>query len=134
MFRSFLLYFFMVLLLLSCSRPTGIAARVNESDSVAINFFKGDGSIDTVTRVIICRDKKQLLKLAQFMESGSIGVKHCGYDGTLHFFKDNQVIQDAGFRMNDPRCMCFSFNLDGRSYSTNLSNEARLLLDSLKTR
>lgn len=115
----------------SCSKPTGIRELVSNSDSAAINFYKGDGSMDTVVRVVILRDKKEIADLANFMESGTTEDLKCGYDGSLHFFKNNAVIKDIDFRMNDVACMHFSFLMNGKSYSTKLSADAKKFLEKV---
>lgn len=110
-----------------------IKERVSNSDSVAINYFKGDGSMDTVVAVKIIRDKKTINELANLIAAkNSAGDFKCGYDGSLHFFKMNSVIQDIDFKMNDADCMHFSFSQEGKLTATKLSPEAKLLLESLK--
>ncbi len=110
-----------------------IKERITNSDSVAINYFKGDGSIDTVVAVKIIRDKKAINELAGLIAAKNIsGNFKCGYDGSLHFFKMNHVIQDIDFKMNDADCMHFSFSLDGKLSATKLSPEAKQLLELLK--
>jgi hypothetical protein len=120
--------------LVSCSKSTGIKELIITSDSAAINFYKGNGSMDTVYKVAIVRDKKELEKLAVAIESATIKNTDCGYDGSLHFFKNNVVLKDIDFRMNDANCMHFSFNLKGQLFNTKLSPEIKQLLESLKLR
>jgi len=116
----------------ACNKPTGIKDFVQGADSVAINYFKGDGSMDTVIKVIILRDKKQVSSLAGYVEGGTTEPAKCGYDGSLHFFKNNIVLKDVDFRMNDAQCMHFSFVLDNNMYTTRLSAEAKTFLESVK--
>lgn len=100
---------------------------------MAINYFKGDGSIDTVVAVKIIRDKMTINELANVIASKKSSDNfNCGYDGSLHFFKMNRVIQDIDFKMNDADCMHFSFSQDGKLTATKLSQEAKHLLESLK--
>ena len=87
--------------------------------------------MDTVVRVVILRDKKEIADLANFMESGTTEDLKCGYDGSLHFFKNNAVIKDIDFRMNDVACMHFSFLMNGKSYSTKLSADAKKFLEKV---
>lgn len=99
---------------------------------MAINWFKGDGSMDTVVAVKIIRDKNSINQLAK-LAGGNVNSKtNCGYDGSLHFFKMDKVIQDIRFRMNDENCLHFEFVLEGKPYSTGLNAEARTLLQSLR--
>ncbi len=107
--------------------------RITNSDSVAINYFKGDGSIDTVVAVKIIRDKNAINELATLIAAKKTsGNFKCGYDGSLHFFKMNSVIQDIDFKMNDADCMHFSFSQEGKPMATKLSAEAKQLLESLR--
>jgi hypothetical protein len=100
---------------------------------VAINYFKGDGSMDTVIAVRIVRDKKTIEQLSDLIGAASaeLNIK-CGYDGSLHFFKQNRVEQDIDFRMNDKDCMCFSFKQEGRIIATVLSSDAKELLEAIR--
>jgi hypothetical protein len=121
------------ILFTSCKNAvTQLTAKVVDADSMAINYFKGDGSMDTVVAVKIIRNKEQVNQLAK-MAGGTITDNFkCGYDGSLHFFKMSKVIQDIDFRMNDVQCMHFSFMLEGKLYATALSPEAKQLLESLR--
>jgi len=120
--------------LVSCKRNnTKIKERIINADSVAINFFKGDGSMDTVIAVRIIRDKKTIEQLSDLIggESTDLNIK-CGYDGSLHFFKQNRVEQDIDFRMNDKDCMSFSFKQEGRITATILSPDAKKILEAIR--
>ena len=121
-------------MLVSCKRPnTEIKERLINADSVAINFFNGDGSMDTVVAVRIIRDKKIIEQLSSLIGASPAELNiQCGYDGSLHFFKQNRVEQDIDFRMNDKDCMCFSFNQNGKTAATILSPEAKELLQVLR--
>jgi len=120
-----------IVIFASCSKPTGVRELIADSDSAAINFFKGDGSMDTVVHVAILRNKKEIEDLAAFIESGTTENFKCGYDGSLHFFKNNAVVKDIDFRMNDAGCMHFSFTMNGKLYSTKLSAAAKQFLQSV---
>jgi hypothetical protein len=124
-------YFFALLLPLfvfACTKPTGIKDVITTADSVAINYFKGNGSMDTVVNMIMLKDKSQMNKLADYVEATTTENFKCGYDGSLHFFKRDMVIQDIDFRMNDVQCMHFSFLLNGKLFTTALSPEAKQFL------
>jgi hypothetical protein len=110
-----------------------IKERIITADSVAVNFFPGDGSMDTVIAVKIIRDKQQITKLATLISDEKTPRDFkCGYDGSLHFFKLNKVIQDVDFRMDDNNCMYFSFLQQGRHEATRLSSEAKELISSFR--
>lgn len=129
-----LLFSISVLFLAACNTPnTKIKEHISDADSVAINYFKGDGTMDAVDTVKIIRDKKTIAQLAELISKESSGkVNKCGYDGSLHFFKQNMVIQDIYFRMNDVNCMQFSFLQEGKSAATILTPEAKQLLESVR--
>jgi len=109
-----------------------IITKVANADSIAINYFTGDGRVDSVVTVKIIKDKQQITQLTSFIGGASTEPYKCGYDGSLHYFSNGAVLQDVDFRMTDAQCMHFSFMLDGQLYSTVLSPEARQLLESIK--
>ena len=111
-------------ILFSCTNPTGIKEVVANADSVAINYFKGDGTADTVTSMVMLKDKSQISKLANYVEAAKTEQYKCGYDGSIHIFKRDVVLQDINFSFNDVQCMHFSFLLQDKLYSTSLSAEA----------
>jgi hypothetical protein len=122
-----------VFLLTSCAHSVGdLSKKITDSDSLAINWFKGDGSIDTVVAVKIIKDKIKINQLAKFAGGKVTKQKNCGYDGSLHFFKMNRVIQDVDFRINDEQCSYFQFILNGKAYKTMLPPEAKQILVQLK--
>ena len=87
----------------ACNRPNEkIKEYINNTDRIAINFFKGDGTMDKVVAVKMVRNKKAIGDLSSMISASAAKppVK-CGYDGSLHFFKNNRVIQDIGFKMID---------------------------------
>lgn len=123
-----------LLLTTSCrTLPKEFHEKLATSDSVAINYFKGDGSMDTVVAVKIIRDKASIEKLTALITATSAEVKNnCGYDGSVHYFKNNIVIQDIDFRMNKDNCNQFTFTLEGQKTATVLTNEANAFLTALR--
>lgn len=118
----------------ACNRPNAkIKKYINNTDSIAINFFKGDGTMDTVVAVKMVRNKKVIEDLSSMISASSVEppVK-CGYDGSLHFFKNNRIIQDIDFRMNDAACMYFTFKQEGKFNASVLSKEAFKLLQKIR--
>lgn len=108
-------------------------AITSGADSVAINYFTGDGNVDTVTAVKIIHDKDTMQQLSDLIAERLVDIKtNCGYDGTIHFFKNDMVVQDIKFRMNDENCMLFTFIEDGKFTATALSPEAKKLLMAIK--
>ena len=109
--------------------------RISNADSIAINYFRGDGSMDTVIEVRIVRDKENIDRLASFVSARSIQPDYkCGADGSLHFFKINKVIQDIDFRIDSVDCRQFTFLQHGQLKGSKLSEEAKKLLEELKNK
>lgn len=89
--------------------------------------------MDTVIVVKIVQDKKTIGQLSDLISASSAEANiKCGYDGSLHFFKNNMVVQDIDFRMNDMNCMFFTFKQEGMLVATILSPEAKKILESIK--
>jgi hypothetical protein len=132
--KNLLLLTVSFIVLSSCHRADKtMKETISNADSVAINYFAGDGSIDTVTVVKIIRDKNTMNQLSGFISGKLIDLKtNCGYDGTIHFFKNDSVVQDIKFRMNDENCVQFSFEEDGQLTATALSPDAKKLLEAIK--
>lgn len=132
--KNFVVIACVVFFLSACNRNgNALKEKIGTADSVAINFFKGDGTMDTVVAVKIVRDKQSVEKLTSLICSASAALKNnCGYDGSIHYFKNNIVIQDIDFRMNSADCSQFSFLLDGQRVATELTGEGRLFLSGLK--
>ena len=132
--KLFLLLPSLLVFLIAChTTNTKIKEHISGADSVAINYFKGDGSMDTVAAVKIISDKKIIEQLVNLIAVSTMSdINKCGYDGSLHFFKQNKVIQDIDFRMNDMNCMQFSFLQDGQLVATALTPEAKQLLESVR--
>lgn len=124
----------LVFILTACnSTNKKIKEKISNTDSIVINYFRGDGSMDTVIAVKIVRDKKQIEQLVNLISASSAKPNlKCGYDGSLHFFKKNMVVQDIDFRMNEPACSYFSFRQEGNIAATILLPEAKQLLENLK--
>ena len=124
----------LVFILTACNRTNKkIKEKISNADSIVINYFKGNGSMDTVISVKIIRDKNQINQLISLISASSAKPNlKCGYDGSLHFFKKNMVVQDIDFRMNETACSFFSFKQEGNIAATILSPEAKLLLENLK--
>ena len=132
--RYFLLFFSLFLIISSCNQSNGlIKEQIVHSDSVAINYFKGDGTMDSVVLVKIIKDQKIIDQLTHFVSQNKRKMNYsCGVDGSLHFFKMNKVIQDVNFGMNESGCSYFSFTLQGKMQATELSAAAKELILSLK--
>jgi len=129
-----LLLYGLFFIISSCNQSNDlIKEQIIHSDSVAINYFKGDGTMDSVVAVKIIKDQKIINQLTEFVSQNNRRMNYsCGVDGSLHFFKMNKVIQDINFGMNKSGCSYFSFTLQGKTQATELSNAAKELIVSLK--
>ncbi|CAN5407493.1 hypothetical protein BH11BAC3_BH11BAC3_43300 [soil metagenome] len=123
-----------LLVLMSCNHSNKkLNKRISHSDSLAINYFKGDGTMDTVVAVRIIRDSSKMQQLTNLITESAAETKApCGYDGSLHFFKMNQVVEDIYFRMNDENCMYFFFKEQGKNSAVELTKEAKELIISFR--
>ncbi|MBP6024776.1 MAG: hypothetical protein KA762_14405 [Ferruginibacter sp.] len=128
---KYILLLLLLPVLFSCTNPTGIKEIITGADSVAINYFKGDGTADTVVNMAMLKDKSQINKLAGYVEAAKAEQYKCGYDGSIHIFKRDVVLQDINFSFNDVQCMHFSFLLKNQLYSTKLSAEALQFIKSV---
>ena len=132
--KNLLLVLCVLTVTVSCKHSNdALSKRLSNSDSVAINYFKGDGTMDTVVAIKIIRDQQIISKLAGFISAQQAEMNYaCGFDGSLHFFKMNKVVQDINFGMNAAGCSYFSFVLNGKPQATNLSTAAKELITSLR--
>jgi hypothetical protein len=126
-----IVFLLLLSVLFSCSRPTGIKDVITTADSVAINYFKGDGTADTVTNMVMLKEKNQISKLADYIEAATTENYKCGYDGSIHIFKKDTVVQNIDFSLNDVQCMHFSFLINNKLFSTQLSAEALQFIKSV---
>ena len=122
----------LVFIISSCNQSNDlIKEQIIHSDSVAINYFKGDGTMDSVVLVKIIKNQKIIDQLTDFVSQNNRKMNYsCGVDGSLHFFKMNKVIQDVNFGMNESGCSYFSFTLQGKIQATELSSGAKDLIVS----
>jgi endo-beta-N-acetylglucosaminidase D len=132
--KNFSVIIFTALLFSACNQTAKqLKEKIINADSVAINYFKGDGSMDTVVAVKIIKDKQSIEQLTGFITGNPSSVKsNCGYDGSIHYFKNDAVIQDVFFNTSIENCHCFRFILNGKRYSTSLSGEAGKFLFAIK--
>ena len=119
------------LALASChSADTELRTTIENADSAVINYY---GANDTTLSVTIVRDKKILDQLTdQITNETAPNAGICGYDGSVHFFKQDSVAADIYFDMNNDSCRYFIYKEDGKAAASILSSDAKTLLQSLK--
>jgi hypothetical protein len=117
------------IVLVAChSADKELNAIVINSDSAAIIYYSPADTVET--RII--RDKQILDKLADFVSAEKTDhATICGYNGSIHFFKQDSVVQDIYFNMYTAHCNYFIYKKDGQPAATVLSPEAKQLLESL---
>lgn len=133
--KNLLLFIFLIVIVTSCHHHyKELNQQLALADSLAINYFKGDGKMDTVVSVKIIKDKNTIQQLAELITaSSSEEIKNCGLDGSIHFFKNDRVIKDADFRMYNDQCMHFALKDEkGKAITTELTSAAKQLLEGLK--
>lgn len=106
---------------------------LENADSIAINYFTGDGKMDSVTQVYMLKDKVVIANIIQ-QTTSSIFTNNdvCGYDGSLHFFKNNRVVLDMWFKKNNTKCNAVEFTYNGKLIHTKLTNEMAAILTSFQ--
>ena len=110
-----------------------MAGRINSADSVAINFFKGDGTMDSVVAVRIITNKDTVQKIIAMVTEKTTSTMHnCGVSGSLHFFSKQVVTQDVDFYIGEGNCQQFRYANQGKLLATHLSKEAAALLTQQK--
>lgn len=134
--KNFSFLFFIAVIISSCNQSVKrLQQNIADTDSVAINYFKGDGTMDTVIAVKILKDKKSIEELTGFIAGSAASVKSdFGYDGSIHFFKNDRVIQDVFFNSNKEECRQFVFISDGQKEATSLKIEAKEFLSAIKNK
>ncbi len=104
------------------------------ADSIVINFFKANGQMDTVTAVKIIRDKKSIEEITAMIAAGPASVNNkCIHQGSIHFFKNDRVVQDVFFSSSNEACRQFLFRLNGKDAATELDDKAKAYLLRLKS-
>jgi len=91
--------------------------------------------MDTVTAVKIIRDKKTIDEIAGMIAASSASIKDkCTFDGSIHFFKSDRVIQDVFFNSSSKECRQFQFRLNDQHAAAELDDNARDYLSVLKNK
>jgi hypothetical protein len=124
------------LLFFSCNNVHEQGRNIIEhSDSVAVNFFTGDGKIDSVTKVAMIKLKEDISLIENEATAATFNAdKKCGYDGSLHFFKKNRVVLDIWFKKNDEKCNAFEYTYQGKLVHTKMGNKAIELLNGVQSK
>lgn len=114
----------------SCNQTaTQFKEKVAGSDSLAINYYDSGGKMDSVVAVKITSKPEKIEILTNYIVQNKTSINNnCGIDGSIHYFKNDKVVQDVFF-CSSKDCRQFIFSLNGEKYSTKLSDEAKNLLE-----
>ncbi len=132
--KNFIIIILLVSVVSACNNTAKqLKERVAGADSIAINFYKADGKMDSVTSVEIIRDKNQITKLTDFITTENASeIDNCNNNGSIHYFKNDAVIQDIFFNGSNDGCHRFQFVIDHKSASTMMSTEAGIFLTGIQ--
>ncbi len=69
--------------------------------------------------------------MAGFLKGEETKFYKCGYDGNMLFFKGGRQIMPVVFKFREEGCQTFVYDLDNKSVSSSMGNEAVSFLKSL---
>lgn len=127
--RNFILPLLWVFSFCSC-RQSAVRSSFSAADSLVIHFKDEQAGI--VTKTVQTTESKAISRITDFIDAKKASDFKCGYDGKMFFYSRGQKIQEVDFKMKDEICNHFSFLLDGKLISTDMSNEAVDFLDALE--
>lgn len=105
----------------SC-RQSAVRASFSGADSLVVHFKNEKAGV--VTKTVQTTEANAVKKIIGFIDASVTEDFKCGYDGKMFFYKEEQMVQEVDFQMNDEACRHFSFLLDGKLMSTKMSSEA----------
>ncbi len=120
--------FFLLLVLASCSR-SGISKKLAGCDSLVITFNAPNK--DSIIHQINTTETKAIQKMAGFLKGKETEFYKCGYDGNMLFFKGGRQVMPVVFKFRDEGCQTFVYDLDNKTVSSSMGNEAVSFLKSL---
>jgi hypothetical protein len=121
--------FLLSLLLISCNQ-SAIGKKLSGSDSLVINF--NEPGSDAINKTVAATEKTAIRKLAGFMDGKASDTMKCGYDGNMIFYSKGEEIMPVVFKYKDKNCRIFLYEMDGKTISTVMTNEAADFLESLE--
>jgi hypothetical protein len=121
--------FLLSIFLLSCNQ-SAISKKLSTSDSVVVTF--NELNSDAVSKTVAATEKTAISKLSGFL-SGKVTEQYkCGYDGNMIFYSQGKELMPVVFKYKDKNCRFFLYELDGKTISTAMNNEAADFLESLE--
>lgn len=128
MFSRFLFYSLFLVIVYSCSQPSPIAQRLNQSDSINIRF--NNSSIDNLTT-----DKKAIQDVALFVGGKEKALPlECEVkpSGMILFYQKGKPLQEVTFTDLSQKCRYFITQLNGKTVYSEVSNEAADFLATIQ--
>lgn len=114
-------FIFLAVFIYGCGNSV-VSKKLEGSDSLVIHYY-AQGT-DSTIKTINTTQKTAIRRLVDFIASKETETSKCGFDGNLVFFKDNKVILPVIFQYRNKDCSQFTMEIDGKTISTRLSNEA----------
>src|SRR4026209_1793904 len=117
-----LLFFVFIALFIYSCKNSAISKELSTADSLVVNFYaiKNDSVIKTVNTT----EDFAVKKVAGFINNKKTEEFKCGYDGNLIFFSKGGLILPVVFKYKEAGCRHFLYEMDGKTISTKMNNEA----------
>ena len=127
--KSLLLCFAIAAVIVSCESSSAFGKKLSGSDSLVIHFT--DTLTGQTVRTVEATSQKAIEKLSRFVDSKSVEVFKCGYDGNMIFYKNGEVNGEVSFQFQKEGCRHFLYMDGGSLTSTEMNNEATDFLKGL---
>jgi small-conductance mechanosensitive channel len=124
-----ILFFALLLLLLSCNDRSVINKQLAGSDSLLIHF--NAPQTDSIVKTVTTTEKNAINKIVRFMDSKTSQLLKCRFDGNLMFYENGELKGDISFNYSGEGCRHFIYGVRDSLVATNMSNEAANFLKSL---
>ena len=118
----------LLFIILSCNN-SAVAKKLKGCDSLIITFNAPNS--DSVINSVSTTEINAIQKLAGFLKGKETEMYKCGYDGNMLFFKGGRQVMPVVFKFTEEGCKAFIYDLDNKTVSTSMSNEAVNFLKSL---
>lgn len=120
---------YLLLLVLASCGSSGISKKLAGCDSLVITFNAPNK--DSIIHQVSTTETKAIQKMAGFLKGEETKFYKCGYDGNMLFFKGGRQIMPVVFKFREEGCQTFVYDLDNKSVSSSMGNEAVSFLKSL---
>ena len=117
-----------IVVLASCNR-SGLSKKLAGCDSLVITF--NESNKDSIIHQINTTETKAIQKMAGFLKGKETEFYKCVYDGNMLFFKGGIQVMPVVFKFREEGCQTFVYDLDNKTVSSLMGNEAVSFLKSL---